>query len=231
MGIDKYYIKNKIEEGRSALEEKEGFSVDRSKYMNASEADSCIRRQWYSKNDIEEAEQDWGFARRGSHGEKYLVESLKAAGLPLKWVGNEQKSWADDETMISATPDGVIEFEDEFISLEFKTIDPRTNKQNLPRPSHLTQLRLSMALINKLHYSKQDSLNVGRGLLIYMNASNFNEITQYKVLYRENILEEYSPRAKKILTSPSDKNLEQEGVANGKYGCNYCPFKKPCGVA
>jgi CRISPR/Cas system-associated exonuclease Cas4 (RecB family) len=231
LDIDKYYIKNKIDEGRSSLEEKEGFNVDRSKYMNASEADSCIRRQWYSKNGTETEDQDWGFARRGSHGEKYLVESLKAAGLPLKWVGDEQKSWADEETRISATPDGVIEFEDEFVGLEFKTIDPRTNMHNLPRPSHLTQLRLSMALINKLHYSKQDSLQVGRGLLVYMNASNFNEITQFKVLYRENILKEYAPRAEKILTSKSDKTLEQEGVANGKYGCNYCPYKNPCGVS
>ena len=51
----------------------------RSKYMNASEAGTCIRQQWYRKNapELAEGEEKWGYARRGRKAEEYLVEVLK----------------------------------------------------------------------------------------------------------------------------------------------------------
>ena len=60
------------------------FNFDRSKYLNGSEGGGCIRRQWYDKHEPElGAEQDWGYARRGSHGGKFLVDALIAANVPL----------------------------------------------------------------------------------------------------------------------------------------------------
>ena len=55
---------------------------------------------------------------------KSIVESLRASNLPLELAGEDQKSFADRETMISATPDGVALLDDERYQFEFKTIDP-----------------------------------------------------------------------------------------------------------
>ena len=121
MITNKDFIKEQVDFGRTAIENLQVWDVDRSKYMNASEADSCIRRQWYDKRDTPKDAIDWGYARRGSHGEKYLVESLRASNMPLELAGDEQKSFADRDTMISATPDGVAKLDDGRYQFEFKT--------------------------------------------------------------------------------------------------------------
>lgn len=225
MITNKDFIKEQVDYGRTAIENLHVWDVDRSKYMNASEADSCIRRQWYEKHDAEKGPVDWGYARRGSHGEKYLVESLRASNMPLELAGDEQKSFADRETMISATPDGVAKLDDGRYQFEFKTIDPRTNRGKLPRSNHVTQLRLGMALLNKLYYRKDP---IKAGILIYMDASNYNDITQHIITPEPKILERYAQRAKSILKIRSADTLDREGKASGE--CKLCPFTKVCGV-
>ena len=102
----------------------------RDAHLNASEAMTCIRKQWYQKNGAEQTPQDWGYARRGTHGEKFLVESLIAANVPLEYTGRDQLSLQDEKRKISSTPDGVIKYDDVWVVPEFKTIDPRTNRGN-----------------------------------------------------------------------------------------------------
>tara|TARA_Y100000389_G_scaffold180223_1_gene194884 strand:+ start:1650 stop:2651 length:1002 start_codon:yes stop_codon:yes gene_type:complete len=225
MITNKDFIKEQVDFGRTAIENLHVWDVDRSQYMNASEADSCIRRQWYEKHDTEKGPVDWGYARRGSHGEKYLVESLRASNMPLELAGDEQKSFADRETMISATPDGVALLDDGRYQFEFKTVDPRVNRSKLPRSGHVTQLRLGMALLNKLYYRKEP---IKAGILIYMDASNFNDITQHIITPEPGILERYAQRAKTILKVRAADTLDREGKATGE--CKLCPFKQTCGV-
>lgn len=225
MITNKDFIKEQVDFGRTAIENRHVWDVDRTKYMNASEADSCIRRQWYDKRDTPKDAIDWGYARRGSHGEKYIVESLRASNLPLEFAGEDQKSFADRETMISATPDGVALLDDERYQFEFKTIDPRTNRDKLPRSNHVTQLRLGMALLNKLYYRKKP---IKAGVLVYMDASNYNDITQHIITPEPKILERYAQRAKSILKIRSADTLDREGKATGE--CKLCPYKQVCGV-
>ena len=101
-------LKSAILRGADVIDARKTWSVDRSKYLNASEALSCVRKQWFSKHEPSTAAEDWGFARRGTHGEKYVVEMLRASGLELMFAGEDQQSVADEELMISATPDGVL---------------------------------------------------------------------------------------------------------------------------
>ena len=65
MITNKDFIKEQVDFGRTAIENLQVWDVDRNKYMNASEADSCIRRQWYDKRDTPKDAIDWGYARRG----------------------------------------------------------------------------------------------------------------------------------------------------------------------
>ena len=82
-------IKDLVLHGAQALDDDEGFGIDRSKYLNASTADSCIRKQWFERH-LPPVEQDWGFARRGKQGELYLVDCLLASGAELAYCGDDQ---------------------------------------------------------------------------------------------------------------------------------------------
>jgi hypothetical protein len=220
-------FKQLIMQGRAALEAQHEWPHDRSKYMNASEADSCIRRQWYAKNGYEGEDQDWGYARRGSHGEKYIVESLRAANVPLLLAGEDQDSLTDDEHRLAATPDGVLAWDDKDMEVsEFKTIDPRTNRLNLPRSAHVTQLQIAMWLLNQNVLKETPAVG---GWLVYMDASNYNDIVQHWVPFDAKIADRLAPRAKKLLRARSADALDREGKRTGE--CNRCPFKGPCGVS
>ena len=217
-------IKDATIRGRSIIEEERVFNIDCSKYMNASEAGGCIRKQWYEKHDPRaRAPEDLGYAWRGRAGENYMIESLLQANVPLA-IRGEQHSIADDETRIAATPDDVITYDDEWTPLEIKTIDPRTNRRNLPRDAHVTQLKISMALVDHDY----DNPGIKRGLLVYMDASNFNDIVQFEIEFDAGILERLAPRARKILNTKKVDNLDREGKTSGD--CKYCPFTEACGV-
>lgn len=224
MDID---IKKDIIRGAQIIDDRIPWSFERDQYMNASEADSCIRRQWFQKHQPKVGEpQQWGYARRGQNAERYIVEALKAVNAPLLFAGDEQVSIQDDKRRISGTPDGVLAYDKEWIGVEFKSIDPRTNRSRLPRAGHVTQLQLCMALL-------QDRVPKGvkmtRGVIVYMDASNFDDIVEFPVDAKPGILDEMAPRAKKILDTQRLDILDREGKRNGTE-CKTCPFKAPCGV-
>jgi CRISPR/Cas system-associated exonuclease Cas4 (RecB family) len=224
-------IKDSVIRG-AEVSELDKFAHDRSAYLNASEAGYCIRRQWYSKHMAElEEEQSWGYARRGTHGEKYIIENLKLANVPLL-VGdaNAQFSIQDEQRKISATPDDVIVYEDYWLPIEIKTIDPRTNRGYLPRPAHITQLKIGMALLNE--QKKPQDIKLSRGLIIYMDASNYDDIIQFEVEYDDGILDRMAKRARKVLRPKDEAALDREGKRNGGKECQtMCPFKSACGVS
>jgi hypothetical protein len=220
-------IRGMILSGAQALDDTESFSIDRSKYMNASSADTCIRKQWFERH-LPPVDQDWGYARRGKQGELYLVDCLKASGADLAYCGEDQVSIVSDEHRISATPDGYIDTDQGWLALEFKTIDPRTNRNYLPRADHVTQLQIGMMLA---HLQEDDWPKPTGGKLIYMDASNYNDILEFDVEIDHEILDRMAPRAKKMLNAKTVDRLDREGKRDGqckKYGG--CPYAEHCGV-
>jgi len=220
-------IKDLILKGAQALDDTEGFGIDRSKYLNASTADSCIRKQWFERN-LPPVEQDWGFARRGKQGELYLVDCLLASGAELAYCGDDQVSLASDEHRISATPDGYMKTKDGWLGMEFKTVDPRTNRNYLPKADHVTQLQIGMELA---HLQGDEFPQPVSGKIVYMDASNYNDIIEFDVKRDRDILDRLAPRAKKMLNAKSADRLDREGKRDGqckKYGG--CPFAEQCGI-
>lgn len=220
-------IKDLILTGAQALDDNEGFGIDRAKYLNASTADSCIRKQWFERH-LPPVEQDWGFARRGKQGELYLVDCLLASGAEMAYAGDDQVSLVSDEHMISATPDGYLWVDTGWLGVEFKTIDPRTNRNYLPKPEHVTQLQIGMELA---HLQDDDFPKPTAGKLVYMDASNYNDIIEFDVQRDRDILDRLAPRAKKMLKAKSADRLDREGKRSGEckqYGG--CPFAEQCGV-
>jgi len=217
-------LKSAILRGADVIDARKTWSVDRSKYLNASEALSCIRKQWFAKHEPSTAAEDWGFARRGTHGEKYVVEMLRASGIELMFAGEDQESVADEDTRISATPDGVLfNASSAHIVLEIKTIDPRTNRANLPRAGHVAQIQIGMELLRKVR-----GLDIESGLIVYMDASNFNQLDVYVVERNPEILTPMSVRALQVLRTRNVDRLDREGRSSGE--CKTCHYAARCGI-
>lgn len=221
-----------ITHGHDALEASENkFDYDRSKWLNASEAFTCIRKQWYKKHAPESAEKDArGYARRGWHGEIFMVDGLRAANIPMDYAGDDQITLQDPNTKCSATGDGIIIGEDEWTPADFKTIDPRFNRANFPKPHHVGQLQITMELID-MHIDRPADVKMESGLLVYMDASDFDDIVQFEIPRDPGILGRMKKRANKILKSKSPSSLDREGKTNGGKECRTeCEFKGICGV-
>jgi len=218
-------IKDHVMAGAAALEAEEGFNIDRAKYLNASTATSCIRRQWYERN-RPPVEQDWGYARRGKQAELYVVDCLRAAGVELSYAGEDQLSITHGN--VSGTPDGyIVDDAGDTIGIEIKSIDPRTNRSNLPKPEHVAQLQICMELAR--HQTQYPQPVAGR--LVYIDASNFNDVIEYEIPRDPLVRETMEPRAVKMLRSKVPTRLDREGKRSGeckKY--SGCPFAAECGV-
>ena len=220
-------IKDAVMAGRSAIENSEEWGFDRAQFLNATEADQCTRQLWYSKHTPEAAKpQEWGYARRGTHAEKYVIESLLALNsVEMRHAGEEQLSFQVGR--LSATPDGTFRVDDgPWRGIEVKSMDPRTNRSNLPRSAHVHQLQIAMAL----HNAESDALEqVVDGVLMYIDASNFDDIVEFTVPLDPAILLTYDKKAEKIFRTKSADVLDREGKRE-RDGCKYCPFTRVCGV-
>lgn len=218
-------IARKIKQGADAIDARTAFDPEvRKKVANASEIAYCLRKQWYAKNLEDQPEQSWGYARRGKNAERYMVEALQAANVPLCGAGDDQETVSNG--VLSATPDGYIWNEDgETITcVEFKSIDPRTNRANLPKYEHVVQLQLGMALLAEVK-----GLRPTHGVIVYIDASNYDDIVEHRVMYDPAFLDEMTPRAQRLLRTREVARLPREGAQKGGKECStMCPFKTVC---
>jgi len=215
--------------GQRNMDAKKEWGFDRTKYLNSSEADNCIRWLWYDKQGFEGEEQEWGYAWRGHMAEEYVIRCLEARNdVDLIKAGEEQESLQDTKRRLSATPDGFYRVEvGEIFGLEIKSIDPRTNRSSLPKPEHITQFKIAMALENQTVGEREPKIR--EGSLLYIDASNYNDILEFTVEAGDDkLLDVYAKKAAKVLRAKSADALDREGKRNG--GCTYCPHKKMCGV-
>jgi len=224
-------IADSIKRGADLQYQERSWGFDRSKYANASEIDTCIRKQVYAKqHPDQEEDRGRGYANRGHAIEEWAIRCMISANVPIKYALASQVSLQDEATKISATPDGIFDWGDVWEPFDVKSIDPRTNKKNLPKKKHVTQLQIGMALINK--YIKPDGVKLSKGRLIYIDASDFDDIIEFEVEIDEGILEAKKKRASKILRTKNIDNLDREGRTQGGRECDReCGFKALCGVS
>ena len=84
-----------------------------------------------------------------------------------------------------------------------------------------------MALFNK-RLAGQQTFRLKRGRILYIDASNYNDIIEFEVQADDTILDRYAAKAAKVFRTKSVDGLDREGKRLGT--CTYCAFKTACGV-
>ena len=225
-----------------ARTQRRGFGRARDSTVGASEIGQCARKVWYNKN---HAEHDpgyidgWGAAKRGTTFEsKFFVPALrKHYGENLLFSGAQQKRLVDK--YLSATPDGILVNQkrdllagmmvpdigpQKCVAIECKTIDPRINLSE-PKGIHVFQVHVQLGLLKKLSQYKPRF-----GVLIYTNASFFDDTVEFVIEYNPEIFAEAEKRARQIMQATDASELKPEGWIDGADECKYCPYAKACRV-
>lgn len=209
----------------------DGMVLDRDDFLTSSETSSCLRMAFFKKNaqqyspKVGNALGTNGYAERGHAIEAWLVETLKPLkkmGYQFSFMGNEQRSFYDADLGVSGTPDGLMRTPDgSLYLLEIKSIDPRTNKNNLPKKSHVWQVQQNMFLVQHCLKIKLDG-----AILFYIDASNVFDVKEYPIAYDETLVEQVLDRASLLWGADKPDDLEPDGIYGGE--CDRCAFTHHC---
>jgi hypothetical protein len=228
-------IKQALDAYAESLEAKRPVSELRGKTVGASEIGQCMRKvHWRKRSQVE----DRGFVQRyGSNLRGNLMEqhfwlpAVKAKyGADLMYA---QESFTSG--YLSATPDGMlvnlnpsalIELGVEDCGgaaiVECKTIDPRANLRHA-KEEHVYQTQVQMGLIRECSTYQPEYAVVS-----YIDASHWDEVTEFAVKFNAGIYEAAKKRAALIMTAVTAEELPPEGYIAGGQECGWCPFVKPC---
>lgn len=219
-----------------------GEQLDRSQYVTASEISRCARQIKFEKESMKQqgydphlgtknpSSIDWGFFERGHNIESWAVDIISAGwgsesehGFDLVHTGKYQFSFVSGYQ--SGTPDGVFLKQDgtQVGILEIKSIDPRTNKNRLPKPEHVKQVIQNMDLVSE----NMDAIPIG-GDILYIDASNYKDVRPFHVRWDHDAAIDLERRAEWIMEAASPADLPDEGMYQSGV-CVKCPFKKECG--
>ncbi len=201
-------------------------TLDRSKYVTASEIGYCARKIWYSKQLPQRGGlQKYGFAERGHTAEAWVVEQIRnnQQGWNLLYAGDEQVSFVVG--VQSGTPDGVLTADQQgYWLFECKCIDPRTSKTLLPRRQHIWQCQQNMELV-------EVNLNIQlKGTkILYIDSADYEDRIVHEIEFDNDLQTKLDKRARKIMNAKCAEELEPEGMFDG--GCKFCDFKAECSAA
>ena len=208
----------------------DGKELDRTEFLTSSEVSRCLRWTFFSKYPdqyplpVGKGGSN-GYADRGHAVEAKLVKYLRLLekiGYRFDYMGEDQRSFYDADLGLSGTPDGIMYTPaGEIYLLEFKSIDPRFNKANLPKKGHPHQTVQNMALVQKCL-----GINFTGGILFYVDASDVWKVTEFAIEYRPELIELSSQRADLLWDAEEPDDLEAEGLYNGD--CDLCPFTHHC---
>jgi len=202
-----------------------GKELDRSKYVTASEIGTCARKIKFGKmatpNDRTESGnlKRWGFAERGNSAETWIVEKLEAAGVGLEYAGRDQRSFYVGAQ--AGTPDGMYPYQNGKWLVEFKSIDPRKRRSDLPSKAHVDQVHQNMDVVSFCL-----DVPVYGGSLFYINASDYQDTLQFDIHADHAEQQRLQDRAEWIIAAASPADLPNEGMFNGD--CDYCGFTDQC---
>jgi hypothetical protein len=212
---------------------------DRAKTVGASEIGQCLRRIWYGKHGVRrdtDVPAPWGYMRRGAvYEDHWFVPALRAYyGKRLRFAGDQQRTFFDDTSPLSATPDGLLRnltdtergewdaHDGDSVLIECKSIGS-FKAAELPKPEHEFQTQAQMGLV-RLHGRYQP----GAAVIVYTSAFDWGRVSEHVIPFSPPVFERARERARIALASACPP---AEGQASGGRECRYCPWAKTCGVS
>jgi hypothetical protein len=214
---------------------------DRAFTLGASDVGQCIRKAFFTKQGGERNPgyvDTWGAILRGQMIERvFWVPALRARfGANLKFIGDKQRQFK--RGFISATPDalltnaprdilaplGVADIGSDCLLLECKSVDPRV-KVDAPKPEHRYQAIVQLGVVRET-----TEFQPRFGVLTYIDASFWDNITEFAIEFDSNVYANAKVRATKVLTARAASELPPEGWIAGGKECEHCPFTKACGI-
>lgn len=213
---------------------KTGESLDRTKYVTASEVGYCERKVYLDKQELRASgyspekgtaspSTGWGFFERGHNVEAWFIDTITRGlgGAKLLFAGQFQVSFANKYQ--SGTPDGafILENDTAFKTLEVKSIDPRTSAANLPKPEHIDQVTQNCDLVEQAL-----DKDCHGSLLVYVNASDYEDIRPFEIPFGHERAARLEAKAERIMRATGPADLEPEGVHKGH--CGYCRHTTVC---
>jgi hypothetical protein len=209
---------------------------DRENTVGASEIGQCARKIFFAKH-AGTTTNNGGAALRGQLFEQhYWTPALRARfGEKLLFAGDDQRTLTAGP--LSATPDGLLVGQapdalaalgvpdiggDGSIVVEGKSIDP-PSKLDEPKPEHSFQVIVQLGLIRELTEWQPEW-----GTLSYVNASFFDEVTEFAIRFDPVVFENAKARAAEILGASAADELRPEGWIGGGRECEYCAFAREC---
>lgn len=215
------------------------FLSDRTKTVGASEIGLCERRVWYAKHGQPKDQEDtWGARLRGSTIENAFWEPAVRAKFGANFIASGRNQNTIEDECLSATPDGIlINQPKDFLSpfgipdmgatcvvVESKSIDPRVNLREAKSENQF-QVQVQLGLIRR-----KTKYHPNYALISYVDASFWDEVKEFPIAYDDTIYQAAQLRAKKIINATSVRETVPEGYVGGGKACEYCPFRKSCGV-
>lgn len=209
-----------------------GALLDRRNYLTASEASKCIRSLYFEKNSAPITGNDWsdltqtGYAERGKAIEAWIAQFLDfynhmftAAPGVFRFFGDDQVSFTYKG--LSCTPDALYTTKYAAWNVEIKSFDPRKSPGNIIQDSHITQVKMGQTVLSHNNY------NIRGSILLYVNASNLNEMFQHEVEFDADFEEWALDRRDQLFSAPGAFALPAEGTYMAG-GCKYCAFTTAC---
>lgn len=202
------------------------FTHDRTKSIGASEIGQCARKLWFLKHGAKDEDHvdRWGASERGNLIEALWTRAMRehAGRGKLHFAGHYQRTFFDDASPLSATPDGVLELDERDYLLECKSIDPRARIESI-RPEHEAQVIVGMGLVDLCtRYSPHEAI------VSYIDASFLDEVREFRVTFDRQVFANLRERAKAIMAANDADRIRPEGVIAGGQECEYCAFVKQC---
>lgn len=220
------------------------WAHDRSSTVGASEVFICLRKAFFEKRGKElgykpdqDYKESWGATRRGDLMENHHVVPAVSNHLPanatLLMAGEDQTTLVKGRA--SATPDGLIVglerdalkqygIPDNYtgqVMLEIKSIDPRATLEE-EKGNHHGQTQMQMGLIRDLTDYKPHF-----AVILYVNASFYDDIKVFVVEFDENIYKNGLARAEVPWETNDPTEIRPEGKFTGD--CDYCKWRHACG--
>lgn len=204
----------------------DGKELNRSEFLTSSEVAQCLRKSFYEKTSKARVFDNNGYAERGHAIEAWLVDKLRHLHLStvtLMYMGADQRSFYDADLGLAGTPDGLLYFPNggEYVLVEIKSIDPRTNKNALPKRKHLYQVQQNMMLVAHCL-----GIVVEKAVLLYIDASDVFDQHEFIIEYDEDMVNEVHDRAATLWAAHDAEDLPAEGLVTGD--CDNCKFTGQC---